>query len=96
MAPPHEPAPAAPRPEVDEATAFGVAAFAGLAVGFWRDREELAALRRLDRRYEPAMPAGERDALYGGWRRAVAATRAFAGGGGGRQTADGGRPTADG
>ena len=84
------------RPEVDEATAFGVAAFAGLAVGFWRDREELAALRRLDRRYEPAMPAGERDALYGGWRRAVAATRAFAGGGGGRQTANGGRPTADG
>jgi glycerol kinase len=59
------------RPVVAETTALGAAYLAGLAVGFWRDRDELAANWQLDRRFEPAMDAGERARLLRGWHRAV-------------------------
>jgi glycerol kinase len=59
------------RPVVAETTALGAAYLAGLAAGFWRDRDELAANWQLDRRFEPAMDAGERARLLRGWHRAV-------------------------
>lgn len=59
------------RPAVVETTALGAACLAGLAVGFWRDRGEIARNWKLDRGFQPAMVAGERDRLYRGWRRAV-------------------------
>ena len=59
------------RPRITETTALGAAYLAGLAIGLWRDRSELAALWQVDRRFEPAMPASERDRLYAGWLRAV-------------------------
>jgi glycerol kinase len=65
------------RPRIAESTVQGVAALAGLAIGFWESRAELAALREVERRFEPSMPAARRDALYAGWRRAVNATLAF-------------------
>jgi glycerol kinase len=59
------------RPQVTETTALGAAFLAGLAVGFWQDEAELAALWREDRRFEPRTGAGERAARLAGWRRAV-------------------------
>jgi glycerol kinase len=58
-------------PTITETTALGAAYLAGLAVGFWSGMDELAAKWRLARRYEPIMPDAERQALYGGWQRAV-------------------------
>jgi len=60
------------RPRITETTAMGAAYLAGLAVGFWKDKEELAGRWRLDRRFESRMEADRRDKLYSGWRRAVA------------------------
>ena len=65
------------RPRVQETTALGAAYLAGLAVGFWRDQEEIAGLWQVDRRFSPAMPAPERDRLYRGWQDAVNATMGF-------------------
>lgn len=59
------------RPAVLETTAFGAAALAGLGVGFWNGLDELRATARVDREFLPAMDAERRNALYGGWRRAV-------------------------
>lgn len=60
------------RPRIIETTAMGAAYLAGLAVGFWKDKEELAGRWRLDRRFESQMAADRREKLYSGWRRAVA------------------------
>lgn len=66
------------RPVVNESTALGAAFLAGLAVGFWESREELAKLRQVDRIFEPSMDGQKRDELYSGWHRAVKAAMAFA------------------
>ncbi len=67
------------RPAVLEVTARGAAALAGLGVGFWRDRSELAdALGTGVTRFEPRMGADQREALYAGWRRAVERSRGWA------------------
>jgi glycerol kinase len=66
------------RPEVRETTALGAAYLAGLGVGLWRDADELRRLWRLDRTFEPAMPADRRETLYGEWRRAVERSRGWA------------------
>ena len=63
------------RPVVLETTALGAAYLAGLAVGFWKDREELRANWQESRRFEPQMPAARREALYAGWTRAVERAR---------------------
>jgi len=62
------------RPQVTETTALGAAFLAGLAVGFWQDEAEIAALWQADRRFEPAMPETRRAALFGDWQRAVERT----------------------
>jgi glycerol kinase len=67
------------RPPVLEVTALGAAALAGLAVGFWRDRNALAAATGQGAvRFEPRMSADRRDALYAGWQRAVERSRGWA------------------
>ncbi|MDT7690618.1 MAG: glycerol kinase [Acidobacteriota bacterium] len=58
-------------PEVTETTAAGAACLAGLAVGFWQDRREIAARQRIARRYEPRMSEAERERLHRRWLRAV-------------------------
>ena len=58
-------------PEVTETTAAGAAYLAGLAVGFWRDREEIAARWKVARRYEPRMEEDERERLHRRWLKAV-------------------------
>ncbi|WP_419875028.1 glycerol kinase GlpK [Candidatus Pristimantibacillus sp. PTI5] len=66
------------RPVINESTALGAAYLAGLAVGFWKNRRELAELRQVDKVFTPAMEDRQRDALYAGWHRAVKAAMAFA------------------
>jgi glycerol kinase len=60
------------RPAILEATAFGAAALAGLAVGFWPDRSFVdAAGGEEPTIFTPEMPADRREELYAGWLRAV-------------------------
>ncbi len=66
------------RPEVLEVTALGAAALAGLAVGFWKDRDEIDAASRGVTLFEPRMDPRERARLYAGWRRAVQRALAWA------------------
>ncbi len=62
------------RPAATESTALGAAYMAGLAAGFWRSEREVAALRRIDRVFEPRIGRAERERLYAGWKNAVART----------------------
>jgi glycerol kinase len=66
------------RPQLLEVTAFGAAALAGLAVGFWPDRAAIGAGDEGARIFEPSMGAAQRDALYAGWKRAVERARGWA------------------
>ena len=59
------------RPKVIETTALGAAYLAGLAVGFWSSKEELAERWQLDRRFEAEMEEERKNKLYKGWQRAV-------------------------
>ncbi len=59
------------RPEVAETTALGAAYAAGVAVGVWRDVEELRAHWAAHTRWTPAMAADQRDSLYKSWKKAV-------------------------
>ena len=60
------------RPAELEATARGVAGLAGVASGFWRDRDEFAQAASAETTvFEPSMSAEQRDELYAGWRAAV-------------------------
>ena len=59
------------RPRVVETTALGAAYLAGLASGLWSGVDELAALWRLQRRFEPVLPRERAAELMAGWERAV-------------------------
>ena len=61
-----------------ETTALGAAFLAGLAVGYWKDMEELKTLNAVGEIFQPTMPELERQKLYQGWKAAVAATQFFA------------------
>ena len=63
------------RPAVIETTALGAAYMAGLAVGFWKNKEALKSSWQLARRFEPTMTEEVREDLYKGWKKAV--TRAM-------------------
>ena len=62
------------RPVLSETTALGAAYLAGLAVGFWSNKEELVANYKIDRTFVPNISADKRQLLYSGWKRAVRAT----------------------
>ncbi|MEP7019455.1 MAG: glycerol kinase GlpK [Pseudonocardiales bacterium] len=62
------------RPVIAETTALGAAYAAGLAVGFWSSTEEIRANWTVGKRWEPAMDATRRDALYTDWKKAVTKT----------------------
>jgi glycerol kinase len=62
------------RPVVAETTALGAAYAAGLAVGFWKDLDDLRENWRQDKRWEPRWSADQRDAAYAGWQKAVERT----------------------
>jgi len=66
------------RPAATESTALGAAYLAGLATGFWKDEQELATQLMIAKRFEPNMPASQRDGLYAGWQRAVERAKGWA------------------
>ncbi len=65
------------RSESTEATARGAAFLAGLAVGFFGDRAEVAEKCTTALTFTPSMPAADRERLLDGWHRAVRACRMF-------------------
>ncbi len=67
------------RPESVESTALGAAFFAGLHCGFWQDKNEIAALRKSQQIFRPAMEEDARQSRYAGWLKAVASTIEHAG-----------------
>jgi glycerol kinase len=62
------------RPKVAETTALGAAYAAGLAVGFWKDYDELRLNWGKDKEWKPSMPVEKRNTLYAGWKKAVTRT----------------------
>lgn len=65
------------RPTVYETTALGAAYLAGLAVGFWKNTEELQQQWQANKTFKPAMPANEVQQLLKGWQKAVKASIAW-------------------
>lgn len=65
------------RPAQTEATAAGAAYLAGLAVGFWRNKNEILRLPDNQTEFKPAITAKRRETLTDGWKRAVRSTKAF-------------------
>nr|WP_276932600.1 glycerol kinase GlpK [Globicatella sulfidifaciens] len=61
-----------------ETTALGAALLAGLAVGFWRDMDEIKSLNATSQLFKPEMNNARKEQLYRGWQKAVAATQLFA------------------
>lgn len=58
-------------PETTETTALGAAYLAGLAVGFWKDQEQIAANYRVKRKFVPRMSSKQKESLYRRWKSAV-------------------------
>ncbi|WP_282137782.1 glycerol kinase GlpK [Rossellomorea aquimaris] len=65
------------RPVVNETTALGAAYLAGLATGFWDNRDEISKQWNKDKQFEPQMPVETQGELYNGWKKAVKAAMAF-------------------
>ncbi|VXB03027.1 glycerol kinase (sn-glycerol-3-phosphate generating) [Bacillus sp. 349Y] len=65
------------RPVVNETTALGAAYLAGLAVGFWKDQDEISQQWNMEKQYDPDMEQEKQEELYNGWKKAVKATMAF-------------------
>jgi glycerol kinase len=66
------------RPQISETTALGAAYLAGLAVGFWKDVEQVQEQWKLDRRFMRQADAADIARGFAGWHRAVNATKAWA------------------
>jgi glycerol kinase len=65
------------RPMCIETTALGAAYLAGLAVGFWAEKDDIVKSFGVDREFAPKMDPEEAKKLYAGWQKAVEATMAF-------------------
>jgi glycerol kinase len=65
------------RPAVIETTALGAAYFAGLAVGYWKDMEEISSQWLIDARFTPMMELEKRSTHLHNWQRAVNAVLAW-------------------
>ncbi|WP_053955370.1 glycerol kinase GlpK [Inediibacterium massiliense] len=59
------------RPKVIETTALGAAYLAGLAVGFWKDKDEISKRWNEDRMFTPNMDEETKETKYKGWKKAV-------------------------
>jgi glycerol kinase len=65
------------RPVVNETTALGAAYLAGLATGFWKNRDEIATQWLVDKTFKPGFTKEKVQYLYDGWQTAVKAAIAF-------------------
>lgn len=66
------------RPEIIETTALGAAYLAGLAVGYWKNMQDIQSQWKVDRIFEPAMNDVTRNQLAKGWQRAIKAAQSWA------------------
>ncbi len=66
------------RPKVTETTALGAAYLAGLAVGYWKNIDEIQKQWQVDKEFSPSMDEEKRNGLVNGWQRAVKAAVAWA------------------
>lgn len=62
------------RPEMNQATALGAAYLAGLAVGFWANKDELVNNMEIEQLFSPSITDDVRNDLYSGWKRAINST----------------------
>lgn len=65
------------RPDVIETTALGAAYLAGLAVGYWNDKEDVAKNWALSKSFNPTMDEAPRASLLKGWHKAVGRSLAW-------------------
>lgn len=65
------------RPKLVETTALGAAYMAGLAVGFWKDFDEIEYVREVDRIFVPEMDNATREAALKGWHKAVECSKGW-------------------
>ena len=65
-------------PSIVETTALGAAYLAGLAVGFWESRAEIADKWALDVRYRPRFDEAKRERLFRRWHKAVELSKGWA------------------
>lgn len=65
------------RPVVQETTALGAAYLAGLAVGYWKDKDEISKQWQNEKTFTNELEEEKRTKLYDGWKKAVRATREF-------------------
>jgi glycerol kinase len=66
------------KPAVTETTALGAAYLAGLAVGYWKNIDDIRQQWQVNKRFEPAIQVEKRAELLQGWQRAVNASIAWA------------------
>lgn len=66
------------RPDVTETTALGAAYLAGLAVGFWKSKGEIAQNWSINRKFKPEMNEEKRNELYNGWKKAIERSKNYA------------------
>jgi glycerol kinase len=59
------------RPAVKETTALGAAYAAGLAVGFYKDLDDLTSQWSVDHTWQPHLEGKRREAMYSSWKKAV-------------------------
>lgn len=59
------------RPRCVETTAMGAAYLAGLAVGYWKDKNDVINNWNIDRKFHPEMKEDEREEKLAGWKKAV-------------------------
>jgi len=65
------------RPVITETTALGAAYLAGLAVGYWKDLEEISGQWQAEKTFEPQMPSTQKEQLIKGWERAIKTAQAW-------------------
>ena len=65
------------RPVIQETTALGAAYLAGLAVGFWKDYDDISKNWQLEQVFKPKMKKADSVKLYKGWKLAVKAAKVF-------------------
>ena len=59
------------RPNCVETTAMGAAYLAGLAVGYWKDKEDVKKNWTIDRIFQPQIAKETRQKMLSGWKKAV-------------------------
>ena len=67
------------RPRVSETTALGAAYLAGLAVGFWKNTDEIKDQWQVDKRFEPTMPPSQVEEITKTWHKAVEKSKSWIG-----------------